>query len=299
MSIESGEFDVLYSPLKTNPHILADASSPEGHMMVKDIQDLTPLIEVGEEQGEEILVSVEGMTCQSCVRNIEGNLSQHPGVKSIKVSLEKNNANLVIDTALISPEAAAEAIDDMGFDAKLLSHNSTGGGGGDMYKTGLISVKGMTCQSCVRNIEGNIKDKPGVVSISVSLSDEEATVVFDQSVTDQDKIAEMIDDMGFDAVARRDEAGDSLAGSSLNLLDSNINRNKTNKTVVNIRGMTCHSCVNNIQANIGVKAGVVKIKVNLAKEIADVDYLPEVVTPTQIADMIELMGFDAWVGEKG
>lgn len=39
-----------------------------------------------EEDTEEVVVGVEGMTCQSCVRNIEGTIAKHRGVVSIKVS---------------------------------------------------------------------------------------------------------------------------------------------------------------------------------------------------------------------
>lgn len=42
--------------------------------------------EEDEEDTEEVVVGVEGMTCQSCVRNIEGTIAKHRGVVSIKVS---------------------------------------------------------------------------------------------------------------------------------------------------------------------------------------------------------------------
>ena len=42
---------------------------------------------------------------------------------------------------------------------------------------------GMTCQSCVRNIENTVGDNAGIHSISVSLSEESATVTFDPQLT--------------------------------------------------------------------------------------------------------------------
>lgn len=38
-----------------------------------------------EEKG--VTLNVEGMTCQSCVRNIEGNISQKDGIVNIKVGI--------------------------------------------------------------------------------------------------------------------------------------------------------------------------------------------------------------------
>jgi Cu+-exporting ATPase len=61
-------------------------------------------------------------------------------------------------TSLTSPEELRNSITDMGFDASL--------------QTSMANVKidiiGMTCQSCVSSIEGNIGSMPGVLSIKVS-----------------------------------------------------------------------------------------------------------------------------------
>lgn len=35
-----------------------------------------------------VVVDIEGMTCMSCVRNIEGKLAEHEGVLSIQVKTE-------------------------------------------------------------------------------------------------------------------------------------------------------------------------------------------------------------------
>ena len=43
---------------------------------------------------EEVNLSVKGMTCQSCVKNIEGNVGRREGVLAIIVSLEKSSARV-------------------------------------------------------------------------------------------------------------------------------------------------------------------------------------------------------------
>ncbi|KAJ2580724.1 hypothetical protein EV177_010551, partial [Coemansia sp. RSA 1804] len=43
--------------------------------------------------------SVQGMTCQSCVRSIETVLQDTAGVQSATVSLEENSATVVYDPA--------------------------------------------------------------------------------------------------------------------------------------------------------------------------------------------------------
>lgn len=42
-------------------------------------------IEKGDENGGIIRVNIFGMTCQSCVKNIEGTVIQKPGILNIKV----------------------------------------------------------------------------------------------------------------------------------------------------------------------------------------------------------------------
>ena len=70
-----------------------------------------------------------------------------------------------------------------------------GVGGGGRGKRCSISVKGMTCNSCVQNIQGVISDKPGVLDISVSLAKEEADVRYDAALTSPQAVADAIDDV--------------------------------------------------------------------------------------------------------
>lgn len=50
-------------------------------------------------------------------------------------------------------------IDDMGFEAALVQNDST---------TVAIGIEGMTCMSCVKNIESTVGEKPGVLMIKVT-----------------------------------------------------------------------------------------------------------------------------------
>ena len=59
----------------------------------------------------------------------------------------------------------------------------------EMVRLVRINITGMTCQSCVRNIETFLRDQPGVESVVVNLKTATATVGYDWSVTDQHIIA--------------------------------------------------------------------------------------------------------------
>lgn len=57
--------------------------------------------------------------------------------------------------------------------------------------------------------------------------------------------------------------------------------------------MTCNSCVNNIEEVVGVKPGVITIKVSLNEKRADINYDPTKTNPDILRDHIDDMGFEA------
>ncbi|VDH90141.1 Cu+-exporting ATPase [Mytilus galloprovincialis] len=276
VSLENEKATVMYDTVKISPNQIAEAIDDMGFEanVVKQPKSLITRI------------TVEGMTCQSCVRNIESNIKTKAGVDEIRVSLADKEAFIIYNPDHTNPEVLREAIDDMGFDAsfprqssvdkefdRLAERSSTRSGGPESECE--ISIIGMTCKSCVRNIESNIKDKSGIISISVSLEKENGTVKYNKLVTTPERIADMIDDMGFDAKVAGDTGSD------------------TETVTVDIRGMTCHSCVNNIEGNISKNPGVKSIKVSLADQNGVIEYLKNRVTPQMLCDAIDDMGFEA------
>ncbi|MGC4403178.1 heavy metal translocating P-type ATPase [Methyloversatilis sp. MC4-4] len=106
-----------------------------------------------------------------------------------------------------------------------------------------FGVDGMTCASCSTRVEKALARTPGVVSASVNLATERATVEADASV---------------DAAALQaavDKAGYVLRPQALRL---------------NIEGMTCASCVARVEKALNKVPGVLSVSVNLATETADI-----------------------------
>lgn len=167
-----------------------------------------------ERQGllEHVIASVRlpigGMTCQSCVRNIESNIRTKIGVVAIKVNLQEKAGYIDYDPQLTDPKQIAAEIDDMGFDCTYVpdnedDHDVIAAKIAQINKskvlTTRISIGGMRCQSCVKNIEGTVGARPGIQSIKVNLEEKCATVEYDGDVCTDKAVAEMIDDMGFTA----------------------------------------------------------------------------------------------------
>lgn len=64
------------------------------------------------------IIHIEGMSCQHCVKAVEGALSALPGVSAVAVSLEKNRAEVEFDPAKTGFEAMKAAIEEQGYDVK-------------------------------------------------------------------------------------------------------------------------------------------------------------------------------------
>ena len=65
---------------------------------------------------ERVVVGVEGMHCDGCVRNITGVLKALPGVGQVDVSLEAKQATIDFDAAQVGLPQFKDAIEDAGFD---------------------------------------------------------------------------------------------------------------------------------------------------------------------------------------
>lgn len=155
-----------------------------------------------------------------------------------------------------------------------------------------LPIEGMTCQSCVRNIESTISGKPGIINVRVVLEEKCGYFEYNPEQTDPCKIAFEIEEMGFDCPFTQ--------AASHNAFEKAMEEVDCTGAEVQIRiiGMTCNSCVQNIEGNIGTKPGILKINVSLDDKCATVKYDAKQFTPTDIADMIDDMGFEASVWEK-
>ncbi|KAI9502273.1 E1-E2 ATPase-domain-containing protein [Coemansia spiralis] len=67
------------------------------------------------------------------------------------------------------------------------------------------------------------------------------------------------------------------------------------ETILSVTGMTCASCVNSIEQNIGKIGGVVSIKVDLMTAQAAVRHINQTISAEDVRVAIEDMGFDASV----
>lgn len=221
-----------------------------------------------------------------------------------QVLLEDREGIIDYNPELISVAQMIDAVEEMGFDAtpKLSSteHDSnvtkpisnppiidcsvqSSWQNTSVSRDFTLTVEGMRCKSCVRKIEGNMRDVPGVVHIAVSLESKCAKVTISENVLGRDGVAQKIADLGFQVTdssgkmfkkeplspsKRRpgENTGSpqlprvpkvaviSPKGTELEMEVLHMPEKGTDmkRCFIEIKGMTCASCVNNIERHIGM-----------------------------------------------
>ncbi|XP_075055167.1 copper-transporting ATPase 2 isoform X2 [Mixophyes fleayi] len=268
---------------------------------------------------DKAVISIGGMTCGSCVSSIESMISQRKGIQSISVSLPGGVGTIYYSHTETNSEELRTTIEDMGFDATLVSDSPLSVSNNqpsstepevkknspDMTKTlnlhqdyildvlpkkpdpdiplrdnttaqkCVLQITGMTCASCVSNIERNLKKKDGIISVLVALMAGKAEVKYIANIIEPSEIAQLIENLGFGAVVLD---GCTATHGSIELV---------------IIGMTCASCVHNIESRLMRTRGILQASVALATCKAQVKFDPEMIGLRDIIQVIEVIGFQA------
>ncbi|XP_045555221.1 copper-transporting ATPase 2 isoform X3 [Salmo salar] len=160
----------------------------------------TKMATAGEEgKVQKCFIRVTGMTCASCVANIERNLVKHRGVISVLVALMAGKAEVKYDPGIVDAKRITQLIEGLGFGATLIEDNAVMDGKLD------LSVTGMTCASCVHNIESKLTRTKGILEASVALATNKAQIKFDPEVLGARDIIRMIEGLGFGASLMKPE----------------------------------------------------------------------------------------------
>ncbi|WP_349618111.1 heavy metal translocating P-type ATPase [Azotobacter salinestris] len=113
------------------------------------------------DQAAHLSLTIEGMTCASCVGRVERALNKVPGVTGTSVNLASERADVAFAGAP-DVDAAIAAVHQAGY---------------QVAEDGIeLSVTGMTCASCVGRVERALNKVPGVTGASVNLASERARV---------------------------------------------------------------------------------------------------------------------------
>jgi len=109
-------------------------------------------------------IHITGMTCTTCAGTIEKGLAETPGVEQVEVNFASEKAAVEYDPSRVDLAKIKSTISQLGY--------------GTATKKSVFPVSGMTCASCVARVEQALLSLPGVISASVNLASEKATVEY-------------------------------------------------------------------------------------------------------------------------
>ncbi len=135
---------------------------------------------------KQVSLPVTGMTCANCSLTIERNLRRLDGVQEASVNLALERASVVYDPSLVGEGKLLALIRDIGYDVPTAKV--------------VLPITGMTCANCARTIERVVSRMDGVVSASVNLANERASVEYLPGSVSLSAIQQAIRDAGYDVV---------------------------------------------------------------------------------------------------
>ncbi len=129
---------------------------------------------------------VTGMTCAACSARVQNTLSGLKGVETAAVNLAAERATIYYNPAESSVEDFIKTVKDMGY-------------GVSTTKTD-IPIKGMTCAACVKRVQDSLASLNGVISASVNLATEKATLEYTPAQAGMRDFRKALRDIGYDIV---------------------------------------------------------------------------------------------------
>jgi len=140
-----------------------------------------------------IELPVEGMSCASCVAKVEGGLRKTDGVSAVAVNLAAGRASVAFDPVKASVSGVVDVVRSLGYDVPV--------------RTVQIPVRGMSCASCVEKVERALRGVDGVLTASVNLALERATVQMLATAPVAD-LRRAVRDAGYEPLEVEGEAAD-------------------------------------------------------------------------------------------
>jgi Cu+-exporting ATPase len=137
------------------------------------------------------------MSCASCAGRVEAGVGTLDGVSEASVNLAAETLRVAVDDHARLPDINKK-LEDLGYPARKASVE--------------LSVKSMSCASCVGRVDKALAAVPGVIDVAVNLASVTAKVTYLQGVTTPNALAQAATDAGYPAsVAGADAALDREA----------------------------------------------------------------------------------------
>ncbi|KAL9116121.1 MAG: hypothetical protein Q9227_000490 [Pyrenula ochraceoflavens] len=145
-------------------------------------------------------VAIEGMTCGACTSAVEGAFRETDGLIQFNISLLAERAVIVHDSSKLSTDQIVEAIEDAGFDAKIVSSVANSSLLVQAQSTVQLKIYGLQDGAAASQLESMLRQLPGVESAVINLSTSRANITYDSSKQGLRALVEAIESAGYNAL---------------------------------------------------------------------------------------------------
>ena len=99
-------------------------------------------------------------------------------------------------------------------------------------------------------------------------------------------------------ISNKRDTGSAMANEDLKKAKRQSQEGKTVKKQFPVTGLSCASCASNVELKLNNQPGVVSAAVNLASQIATIEYQPSLVKPLNLKESVISIGYDLIIDES-
>ena len=136
-----------------------------------------------------------------------------------------------------------------------------------------IPIEQMSCAACAARVEKALGEVPGVSTAAVNFATERAQVSYDPDKVSAAALVDAVRAAGYGVTAQT--------------------------ATYPVTGMSCAACSARVEKTVQNLTGVTRAAVNLATESLTVTYLPGLITPGEIARVVQKAGYGLVVSTEG
>ena len=223
----------------------------------------------------QLVLSIQGMTCASCISRVNSTLREHDRVENADVNLLNGSAIITV-LGDDSFQSIADAVEDIGYEATIVSTGPlespvTQQKESEKMSRAVYAIEGMSCSSCVASITAAIQSLPGIDSVHVNLISASTLVVLRGGKDIAENIRETIETIGFGATLQ-----------TLTEIQSQKPRAVDRTVALQVQGMYCRHCPGKVHQAIDSLGADIKITKPLSYPAGymEISYRPQSPTLT-------------------
>ncbi|CRG92315.1 hypothetical protein PISL3812_09372 [Talaromyces islandicus] len=145
-------------------------------------------------------VAIEGMTCGACTSSVTNAFSNVEGVVQFDISLLAERAVVTHDAQVLPADKIASMIEDVGFDARIVSSSPQTGVVSKTSKPLRLTLYGLQDSASAISLEELLLQKAGINSASIDFISSRATILHNPAVIGIRTVVGAIEEAGYNAL---------------------------------------------------------------------------------------------------